>query len=211
MQATFERDSERRVLCDVAPDEVDALLAFAFERDGDVFTRSLATDSPHLDAAAQRYTEILQDMIDQKVGRRRVQWEDALTTFLSVSLQSDWALIGGTALAVRGVEVEPGDVDVVTDVEGAQALDELLVDHLIEPTRYGPGFGWFGRAFAGSRLEWLGNPRDFKGGGWSLGTVDLESVSWRGHQILVPPLDVYLRIETQRGRSDRVEAIRRAM
>jgi hypothetical protein len=202
----------RFVVADVEKGLAAHLLSFGFSQEADRFVRSFSGDERHLEAAFANFERSIEEMTLQHAGIRPVPWDVALQTFIDrvVDRNLDWALIGGTALAVRGVEVVPGDVDVVTDVTGAQQMDDLFLDTLIEPTCDAPGFGWFGRAFPEARLEWLGNPRDAKDV-WSLGTVTFETVEWRGRPLRVPPLAVYERIEAMRGRSDRVEAIKRAM
>jgi hypothetical protein len=55
-------------------------------------------------------------------------------------------VIGSVALAVRGVNVRPGDIDVITTVEGAEALGDCYRDVLVVPVADQPGFGIWGRA-----------------------------------------------------------------
>ena len=60
---------------------------------------------------------------------------------------------GSAALAVRGVDVGPGDVDLVTDDDDAVRLGAAMVDHLIEPVC---DVDWisrrWGRAWLGCRV-----------------------------------------------------------
>ena len=60
-----------------------------------------------------------------------------------------WWLVGSTALAVRGLDVSPRDVDLVVDEVGAHWLAELLLDDLIAPVTPIQTWSarWFGRAF----------------------------------------------------------------
>jgi hypothetical protein len=128
----------------------------------------------------------------------------------------EWWLVGSCALAVRGATVEPRDVDLVVDLEGAFRLGELMADLLVEPVF--AGSGWiadaFGRAFRGARVEWVGGvhhdveqlgPCDFG----PSATVRRETVLWEGHEVLVPPpLDPQIAILKRRGLAERVAAAR---
>jgi hypothetical protein len=114
-------------------------------------------------------------------------WDEALLAFLERVDGVDWWLTGGGALAVRGVEVSPRDLDVITDASGAQRLGELLADAFVEPVFASDGWvaRWWGRAFLGARIEWVAevgasvddpDPVDFG----PTAAANLESVRWRG-------------------------------
>src|SRR5207244_3301736 len=88
-----------------------------------------------------------------------VPWGEALELLLRRldGANVDWWLTGSAAVAVRGVDVAPRDLDLVTDDEGAHVLAELLEDALVEPLQPVDWFcRWWGRAFLGARVEWVG-------------------------------------------------------
>ena len=143
-----------------------------------------------------------------------VPWEEALLGFLDRVDRVDWWLAGSGALAVRGVDLSPRDLDVITDAAGAQRLGELLTDALVEPVFTSEGWiaRWWGRAFLGARVEWVAevaasvddpDPVDFG----PTAAANLERVRWRGHELRVPPLELQLAVAARRGLSDRVVAI----
>jgi hypothetical protein len=123
-------------------------------------------------------------------------------------------LVGSATLAVRGIDVRPADIDVMTTPEGADALADSYAVDLVGPAVTIPGFGRFGRAFtSGIRVEWLGNPLDAQDGplpldaaSWTLASP-FEEVRWEGRILRVPPLEVQRRIDASRQRPDRVAAI----
>lgn len=45
----------------------------------------------------------------------------------------NWAVVGSTNLALQGISVEPGDIDIVTDSRGAKIIQKELKDFLIKP------------------------------------------------------------------------------
>lgn len=81
-------------------------------------------------------------MILQRAGLRPIAWDRALDAILRLMDQHSIAhwLVGSAALAVRGLPVAPGDVDLVVDETGARRLAEVLSDDLIEPLM--PVEGW---------------------------------------------------------------------
>lgn len=95
-------------------------------------------------------------------------WEYALETFLSLvdGRSINWWLAGSAALAVRGLDVIPGDFDLVTDDAGAHQLGEVLLDYLVEPVVPVRNWAcnWFGRSFVDASIEWVGGVDERAGG-----------------------------------------------
>ncbi len=159
-------------------------------------------------------------MVLQAVRINPIDWRGSLAAFLELVDGSgvDWWLCGSAALAVRGIDVAPCDLDLVVDDEGARRLNELLSDYLVEPLQLSEGWIWnsFGRAFLGMRMEWVGGvnagadtpePGDF---GPTAGKR-LVVIEWQGHDVRVPPLDLQLAVSERRGLTDRAEKIREFM
>ena len=48
----------------------------------------------------------------------------------------NWAIIGSTNLALQGVEIEPRDIDILTDQQGAKTLAKKLKKYIKEPLAY---------------------------------------------------------------------------
>jgi len=47
-----------------------------------------------------------------------------------------WALTGSTSLALYGVDVEPKDIDILTDEKGAKLFDNLLSEYCVMKSVY---------------------------------------------------------------------------
>ena len=148
----------------------------------------------------------LVDMVGPDLGRRGHPW-----------------YVGGSAgLWVRGIDLEPMDIDIGTDRSGAQQIAERLGPFLIEPfarTRWSEGGErWAARAFLGTvregmLVEWstsLGgaSPRG-SGREWVIGDAELvvESVEWGKRRVPASPVEFALVRCAERGRWDRVKAI----
>ncbi len=143
-------------------------------------------------------------------------WREALLEFLSrvQGTELRWWLYGSAALAVRGIEIDPADIDV--NVSACWLTGRILDDLLVTPVTQMSG--WVakcaGRAFAHTIIEWLSEPFDkldnpeapHEQGPFVAG--NLETVSWSEHRILVPPLSAQLRVCETRGLDDRAELIR---
>lgn len=206
------------VIADADPIYHEALRGLYYLPVADGFSKQFASDTPDLDRIFRHFERSAEEMVRQAAGQDPVRWDQTLERFLEIlgSHTIDWCLVGSAALAVRGLDIAPGDVDLVTSAEDAERLEELLRDHRIEPLQRSEGWIWqsFGRAFLGGRLEWVGgvNARadmpelsDF--GPTALSR--LETVRWRGAEVRVPPLDLQLAVNERRGRADRADTIRR--
>jgi len=74
-----------------------------------------------------------------------------------------WALVGSLNLALHGVDVEPKDIDIVTDREGILKIGELLREFVVEEIRYKEGkkmAAYFGKLNVnGVLIDIIGEPR----------------------------------------------------
>ena len=208
------------VLADLDPAERRAARELAFEdRDGEL-AKGFRPDTPHLDQAYDNFRRCAMAMLRQTAGLDPVPWEHALATFLTTvrGREMRWWLAGSAALAVRGLPLAPRDIDVIVDGPGARALGELLAAHLVEPVAHTDGWiaGWFGRAFPGARVEWVGdvspavdapNPSDFG----PHAAAHLDHVRWHGHDVPLPPLPLQLASARRRGLTARARLIEAAI
>ncbi|HKN98838.1 MAG TPA: hypothetical protein VJX10_17085 [Pseudonocardiaceae bacterium] len=204
---------------------LDDTLASAAERMGyrprdGWWCRQYPSNAPHLESAWHTFTEQAERMLRQGARREPVPWRPALRLLCQRTADSgvDWWLTGSAALAVRGVRVEPGDLDLVCAVADVHRLGDLLADVLIDPVApplnedSGWISAWWGRAFAEARIEWVAGvrsgadrpePSDFG----PVAATRLESVDWEDWRIRVPPLAMQREVSRRRGLSARVAAI----
>jgi hypothetical protein len=99
-------------------------------------------------------------------------------------------------------------------VDDAERVGELLADILVEPVRADGSWlaDWFGRAFDGALVEWVAGVHpdsrleEVPGAG-----AQRDRVRWRGHEIVVTPLEVQPAIDERRGLVHWGEAIRSFM
>lgn len=196
----------------------DSLLHMGFALAEDtLFTRNLSNWGD-LPAIHRYFSQHLEEMVLQSARLQPANWQDTLDLFLrrveGTPLQ--WFLYGSAALALRGIEIQPGDLDLW--VSDAYLTGSIFEDLLVEPMTVMTG--WVadhgGRAFAGCIFEWIADvhpevddPSPHEQGPTALSS--LESVCWRGWTIPVAPLALQLSVAERRGLADRVERIRNHM
>ncbi|WP_437618597.1 hypothetical protein [Sorangium sp. So ce1151] len=209
-------DATRLVLEDVAEPLHAAVVHLGFAPTPAGFVKRFPSDVPHLARAFQHFERSAEAMVAQAAGQAPVPWDDDLE-WLCGRLGGaglDWCLVGSAALAARGIDVTPGDIDVLVTEGDARRVGELLADVVVEPpvARDGWFFAWFGRAFRRTRIEWVGGinlrswvPEELVAA--AQGRCD--EVSWRGRVLRLPPLDAQERRTVERGLVDRAAAIAR--
>jgi hypothetical protein len=185
----------------------------------DRFATRWFRESPSIPRYYERFAASIEQMVQQSARLVPIPWEEALCEFLRRIDGSGlhWWLFGSAALAVRGIDITPGDIDLnVSDADQAGSIfDDLLVTPVEELE------GWvakrIGRAFHGAIIEWLSEPHpetDDAASPHEYGphiARRLESVEWRGYRLRVPPLNAQLATCERRGLTDRVQLIRIAL
>ena len=186
----------------------------------DGFAKIYPTTTPHLEIFYHNFARSAEEMILQRAGVHSIPWDQALQALLQRLAQYNiqWWLIGSAALAVRGLDIIPHDLDLIVDDEGAIKLGEIMSDALIGPVEDAHGWisTWFGRAFLHSRIEWAGGIRTNvdEYGVTEFGPTAgrrLETITWRGYPLLIPPLDIQRDVNERRGLKDRVRKIEQRM
>lgn len=181
-----------------------------------LFSRRLS-NGDHVHRIFENFSAHLEEMIQQSARRRPIAWEEGLVEFLDRTEDSGlrWWLYGSAALAVRGIDVRPGDLDLAVNdpwLVGA-LLDDLLVEPVTRLHNWVADVG--GRAFHGVLIEWLA-------GAHATGltppseqepatSAHLEVIPWRGRRVSVPRLEVQLAVAERRGLTERIDLIRRAL
>jgi hypothetical protein len=194
-----------------------ARLLMGYERHGDEWRIAYPASTPRLDQCWRNFSAHAQLMVRQAAGLEPVPWRDALRELCRRTAEAGvtWWLTGSTAIAVRGAPLAPGDLDLVCSAEDAIRLGDVFADELVEPV-LPSATDWisdyWGRAFCGARIEWIGGPRssadtplpaDFG----PVAATRLEAVTWEGWTIRVPPLDLQRAVSLRRGLTGRVALI----
>jgi hypothetical protein len=124
------------------------------------FARRLDS-APDVDEIFDRFSRHVEVVVRQRARLEAVDWEGGLRAFtdrVDGTGLGCWHY-GSGALAVRGLAVAPGDLDL--HVDDASVAGRAMADLLVEPVSRMRG--WVadvgGRAFAGVIVEWLAGAR----------------------------------------------------
>ncbi len=194
-----------------------ALEALLWEPRGGGWVKSFRRPPP--EQAARAFANIhrlLEPLLRQYLGLAPVPWQAALEAVCRKldTNTVDWWLCGSAALAVRGIGVVPGDLDLVVADGDAVRVGELLAHGLVEPVCPAgwPISNWWGRAFLHARVEWVGGVTSAAdepevGDYGPAAASSLQEVRWRDWPIRVPPLHLQRAVSVRRGLADRVVLI----
>ena len=204
------------IISDLDPAYYNAVRELSFTPHEDGFAKTFPANAPHLDIFYRHFARTAEEIVLQTARIHPAPWEQALLALLQkVAGQGlQWYLAGSAALAARGLDVAPRDLDLIVDDAGAHYLGDLLFDALIQPVEDSQGWisHWFGRAFLHTRIEWIGGVSEDvdENGLTEYGPVAasrLETINWLGYEVLVPPLDIQLEVSKRRGLDERVKKI----
>lgn len=219
MRPTFDqRDDQMLFRLDEVDQRYDDVLRQCFwKRDDRGWFRPYPMDAPYLERIMPYFTANAERMFAQLAYFEPIPWQHALLAFADRVRGSDidWWLTGSCAACIRGVSLNPHDVDIMIDSRCVTAVADCFADVLIEPI-VDTG-GWltkdFGVLFCHARIDIasdpaavLDNPEPADCGPYA--RQHLEEVQWRGRTFLVPPLELQASVNQRRGRLDRAALIR---
>lgn len=215
MQFEFVRDGTqvKFLLRDVDP-RLDPVMEMCFwSRDDLGWWRPFPADARHLDKAINCFQRNGEAMLEQLAYMRPVPWRDALLAFAERADRAGlfWWLTGSCSACIRGFALNPHDVDVMFDSKDADAFADLFQDQLIHPIV--DTSGWvtkdFGVLFWHARIDlasdpaaMLDNPEPVDCGPFA--RQNLQTVTFEGHKIRVPPIELLIAANRRRGRMERV-------
>lgn len=218
MRIEFRPDGPcvRYELHDVDP-ALDGVLRQCFwQHDGGIWHRSYPLSAPHLDTARERFSRHAEEMFRQLAYLSPVRWEEGLLAFAARAHEAavDWWLTGSVAACLRGVPLQPHDVDIMIDHDDVATIADLFADLTVEPL-VDTG-GWLTRDFgvlfrhcridlASDPVDALDDPEPIDCGPYA--RHHLETVTFHGFDVRVPPLALTLAANRRRGRHDRVALI----
>ena len=222
MHITFE-ESENDVIFKITefdPKFENVFKICYYQSDGKSYYKSFPKNTKNIELIKQHYLKNAEEMFNQLGYFRPIPWEDALYEFVKrmKGSQVEWWLTGSCATCIRGIPLNPHDVDITFNSKDIDELNEIFANYLIEPIV--DTNGWltkdFGVVFLHARIDLasdpvaaLDEPEPVDCGPFA--RAHLETVTWRGYEIKVPPLYLQLNVNKKRGRHDRVHLIQRHM
>lgn len=180
------------------------------------YVKRFPKDTPNISRIRNNWENCAEEMFSQMGYFKTARWEEALLGFIDRIKGTDiqWWLTGSCATCVRGIDIQPHDVDIILDSEDIDRINQLFADCIVEPVISSKGWvaANFGVLFMGARIDLAFDPEDFVDnpdpvdfGPYAM--RNLEIIDWRGQTIKVPPLELQLQVNRRRGRNDRAAAI----
>lgn len=218
MNITFKED-EKNIFFIVSeyPDEYKSILESQFySLENGKFVKKFPNNIDNMERIKKNFKNNAEEMFLQMGYFKKVEWEKALLSFISMveGHDIDWWLTGSCALSVRGISVEPHDVDIMLDSKDIDKIKNIFSDYIVEPITSSKGWvvDYFGVLFLNARVDLAFDPQEFvdKPEPSDFGLYALkhiEKVIWNGSIIKVPPLELQLQVNKRRERYDRVKAI----
>ena len=210
-RVTAATPAEQEVLRSAFFEERDGVWLKAFERRALLFEHDLAQLRRNFERSLRR--EAAGPPTTKSVAEALEWVHDA---FAGAGI--DWWLAGSGALLARGLDVRPHDLDVMIDASQVERLVGIARPLAVEP--FHRVTGWVVRGFGvldvGCRVDVAIDPEAWVD---EHGPVDfgpaaaraLETITWRGRTLRVPPLAYHLGPNRARGRQSVVEAIERRL
>ena len=180
------------------------------------YVKRFPRDTPNISRIRDNWGNYAEEMFAQMGYFQTARWEEALLGFMDRVKGTDigWWLTGSCATCLRGVDLQPHDVDIMLHSEDIDRVGQLFADCIVEPIRSSKGWvvANFGVLFMGARVDLAFDPEDFVDnphpadfGPYAM--RNLEEVDWRGQTVRVPPLELQRQVKKRRGREDRAAAI----
>jgi len=129
----------------------------------------------------------------------------------------NWVLGGSTNLALQGVDLNPRDIDILTDREGAFTIEKLIKDYKIKSVEFTKSekiASYQGKfRVEGVEVEVMGALQIKTAKAWTkpLKPWRKRILKTEGIEIPVNPLEIELRAYRRLGRMDRVRKILEVM
>ncbi len=220
MKILFEESGDNVLfrITDFDPKYEDVLKMCFYQPDGDSYIKSYSKSIENIERIKQYYLENAEEMFSQLGYFKPIPWEKALYEFVKRldGANVDWWLTGSCAACIRGIPLNPHDVDIMINSKDIDKLNIIFADCMIEPIV--DTNGWltkdFGVLFLHARIDLasdpqscLDDPEPVDCGPFA--KANLETVIWRGYKIRVPPLYLQLNVNKKRGRHDRVKLIQK--
>ena len=88
-----------------------------YSQEGDSYTKGFPKDTKYLEKIMKYYSDHAQEMFDQLGYFVPVPWEKALFAFAKEmeGKSIHWWLTGSCAVCIRGISLQPHDVDIMVD------------------------------------------------------------------------------------------------
>ncbi|MFA6730459.1 MAG: hypothetical protein WCR95_05645 [Eubacteriales bacterium] len=138
-------------------------------------------------------------------------WKSVLTALAQKFLENkiQWYIFGSCCEAVRGVKITPNDIDIIVHTSDFYKVKELFPDNIVEPFVDNHGtwlVRYFGRLCLGGAIVDIAADEKL-----NMENHPYENLTWNGFEVFAEPFHKRYKIETERGRENRLKAMREYM
>ncbi|ERJ11397.1 nucleotidyltransferase family protein [Haloplasma contractile] len=202
----------------------EALLHYGFEEKNHLLIKSYnkntfmyAQDKEMLE---KNFRSCLQEVVNHTLGKTTMDWEKSLEVIACRMEKNNikWWLAGSAACAIRGINIIPKDIDVMTYKTEIKKIEKGFKDTTIEPFHYVTDWfvKGFGVVYLKGRVDIAFEPEESSDADQKVdfgcyAMNNLEVVEWKGYSIYVPPVELHIYPNKARGRNDRVKKIEEYM
>lgn len=213
--STYEQDTKVYFRIDsIDPKYISVLQNCYYQVDDRGFHKVFPIDYPNIGIIRENFQKHGKTMFDQLGYFSDVPWERGLKAFIDriKDTDIDWWLTGSCAACVRGIMLQPHDVDIMIDSKDVPAIMNIFADVFFEPLLNTQGWVTrdFGVLFMDCRIdiasdpaERLDIPEPVDCGPFA--KAHLETVIWKGNKIRIPPIALSIAVNKKRNRWDRVK------
>ncbi|MDD4490719.1 MAG: hypothetical protein PHD30_09510 [Paludibacter sp.] len=205
----------------VGSDFLETLKHIGYVKKNDVYSKSFPLPFPYKEKIMNNFQRNAESMLNEEAGLAPMNWQAGLEKFASIAQKEgiSWWTSGAILLPLNGIEADINDLDFFFSLSDLDAVYKVFQDYIIEPIVSGyrsDTFKYHGLAYSGCTICIFVEPRV------SLDVPNpvhfgpyaadhLEKVIWRGYEIKVPPIELYVKTLESWGKTERAESIRKAL
>lgn len=188
----------------IETEELKNIVCAAFFKESNgKYVKTFSKDYPEVDLIKKNFPRMAEKMF---IGKD-ADWKKALISFANVCKKKgiQWYLSGSCCEAVRGMMINPHDIDVYIFTEHFYDVRDAFPEYIIEPFQ-DLGDSWAVRYFGRLCVEGIqiDVAADEKA---NLDTHEYSNIDWNGIQIFLEPVELRLEIEKIRNRKERIGMI----
>lgn len=187
-----------------------------WKKTGTIYTKTFKRPIQNLETCMENFRQHAFEMFSQLGYFMPVPWQNALLEFLKRvdGTDIDWWLTGSCAACIRGIKLDPHDVDIMIDSGSIEKINNLFADCIVIPIV--DTNGWltkdFGVIFKHARIDIASDPSKVLNHPEPVdcspyAKEHLETVQWEGYKIKVPPVTLQINANKLRDRTQRVELL----
>ena len=178
------------------------------------FYKAYPASYPGMEHIRENFVHNGQTMFDQLGYFAPNPWEKGFIAFIErvAGHPINWWLTGSCAVCLRGIPLQPHDVDIMVDCADIPIMREIFQDDTLEPILNTNGWVTkdFGVLFLDCRIDVASDPADYVDNPEPVdfghyAKAHLETVMWQGHAVRIPPLELSIAVNKKRERWDRVK------